>query len=168
MNDKNTPYPFVKGFWLCDDCRTLVAYDENHSVIDTIAEFFLHNSNSETARATINLLTYAPELYKLAKTVTEKDLDFDWREIQNYAKQIIRDINNINTGKKDKTKSEILEDSLSPCKFCGDEADVFIREYNGGAQYIIHCTNPFCWVSSPMFGNFDDARNYWNNGILPE
>lgn len=63
---------------------------------------------------------------------------------------------------------EALEKQLKKCKFCGKFPMLFTAQHNGNTLYLIHCTLPECWISTPIFDDFNEARDFWNNGIKDE
>ena len=68
------------------------------------------------------------------------------------------------------SESEKLAEELVACPYCGEKPLLFMSEHKGIKQYIINCSNPYCKISSPVFYDFDAARDYWNNessGVSP-
>lgn len=63
---------------------------------------------------------------------------------------------------------EALENQLNPCKFCGRLPMLFTAKHNGETLYLIHCSLPDCWIETPIFSDFNELRDFWNNGITSE
>lgn len=62
-------------------------------------------------------------------------------------------------------EDEMLAEQLTTCRYCGEKPLLFISEHKGVKRYIIHCSNPYCWISSPVFYDFNEACDYWNTDV---
>lgn len=68
------------------------------------------------------------------------------------------------------SENDMLAEQLAQCHYCGEKPLLFISEHKGVKSYIINCSNPYCRISFPVFYDFDEARDYWNNessGVSP-
>ena len=155
---------FTQGEWENDRAAKGV------NIISSDGEYIASVRKEEDAR----LIVAAPRLYELLRE--ELIPTSDYGGIVSFSREAkIRDvIESVNGGREDKeeisesvrpNEYKSLADQLEPCKFCGKKPLLFTCEDKGKTLYFIHCPNPYCWVSFGMYEDFEEARDFWNNGL---